>query len=181
MENTEKNIIEYFNNHENQYVDVKKKSIAAGVVVTLISLVVLIIAATPLIPGKYLSLTLVFLMLIGMCIGIVMIVNASGERGFDYVYTPENAKLKKSTIYVSANDVAALRTIMTSSNFSNLSTIEKTMQSPYCLEIWGSTKSKFYVMQLMKYYNYLYRPESEVVVADKNAAFHIENFIKNNA
>ena len=164
-------IAEYLAQQKNEQIEAKPKSLALPVAIIVVSLVLMTIAATPLIPGKYISLTVIFLTLVTLILGIAMLVNIKKDK-YAFIYRPTQERLKKMSVYISMSDVAKLRNGMASNNYSVLQEIKREFQSGCCLEIWGAAKSQIYLMQVREYVAYQYQPTSEVaVLMDKNAEY----------
>src|SRR5574344_2881759 len=118
MENEIETIVQYLENNKNIDIEAKPKSLIPAVVLIVFSLALMIIGATPIIPGKYLSLTIVFITLITLIVGISMFVKIKKKDKFIFIYAPTKEKLKKESIYVSMSDVSKIRNCFTSNNLS---------------------------------------------------------------
>ena len=94
MENY-KDINTYLEDNGNQNIEVKSKSIACALVIIIVSALLVIVAATPVIANQVLSMSLIVLGAIAIIYGILKLWSDKTRNKQVFIYQPTNEKMKR--------------------------------------------------------------------------------------
>ena len=145
----------------------KEKSVGGAVALLAIAIVLIALAATPVIANSYLAMTMVFGGIAVLIAGIILFCSAKGKNKYVYIYQPTNETLKLKNTYIDNDAARAIK----SGDFAALDTLKPAAISSHCLETYGTASGRFFVAQLLHYENYQFNSETEVItVSDENAA-----------
>lgn len=144
-----KRITEYLENQEHSNIERRSRSAAAPLCVILVSILVIVISATPAVPSTEVSMVLVFLSIVGLIAGIIMLINAKGKNKYLYVYRPTGSPMKHWSIYIDDNAFRLAKSCFDNRDFSRFTEIKTTSLSSHCLEIYGNDDC--YALQLLHY------------------------------
>lgn len=172
-----KKITEYLENQENNNIERKTRSAAAPLCIILVSILVIIISATPAVPNTVVSLILVFLSIIGLIAGIIMFFNTKGKNRYAYFYRPTGHLMKHWSIYIDDNAFRAAKNCFDNHDYSRFAEIKTVSLSSHCLEIYGNENC--YLLQLLHFeVNNDVCPDSEVLVMEGPDAKIVSKFLK---
>lgn len=172
-----KKITEYLENQEHTNIERRNQSAAVPLCVILVSILVIVISATPAVPSTTVSLVLVFLSIIGLIAGIVMYFNAKGKNKYIYVYRPTGNRMKHWSIYIDDNAFRLAKSCFENQDFSRFAEIKTTSLSSHCLEIYGNDDC--YALQLLHYeINNDFCPDCELHIMEGPEAKIVSKFLQ---
>ncbi len=177
MENY-KDINTYLEDNGNQNIEVKSKSIACALVIIIVSALLVIVAATPVIANQVLSMSLIVLGAIAIIYGILKLWSDKTRNKQVFIYQPTNEKMKRMSVYVDSNDMLKVQNCIAKNNYAELSNVKKLMTSGHYIDILGTGSGKCYVLQMLDYVPHQFEPVSEVAVLIDENALIIDNLIK---
>lgn len=176
MTNNVKTIKEYLENRENKDIEQKNRSIVLPVSLIVIAIAVIIAGAVPGWLNTYLSLTLITTGLLILIVGIVKLCHYKGNNKYCYFHLPSHDLMRKDKIFVSEETAQDIRSARKANDFSCLKHQKPAFQSAYCLEIIGSKEDKFFLAQLLHFENYIFVPETEIMLIEGENADFLTDF-----
>lgn len=167
------NISEYLQNNANENIEQKEKSCGLSIALLIIGIVLIVMAATPIISNPYLSLTVIFIGIAILIWGIIDYFAAKGANRFNYIHMPTGEILKHKYIHIDDATVRAIK----SNNISEIKDMKPAFQSSHCLEVYAIPSGKFIIAQLNHYESSELHPVTDIQILEDEPAAVLSEFI----
>lgn len=164
------NIENYIARKANNDIELREKSLVCPLSITFISIALIALGILSVLPGEYLSMLSVILGICMLIIGIVKTANACGKGKYIPYYVGNGERLKREALYIKSEDFGRVNEALKTRNMERIVQIEKQMQSSTRLDIWGVASGDYYLVQILKYSEFLFVPDSEVFVLQGSVA-----------